>query len=253
MSESWALKLEYDGTGFAGWQIQSEKLSVQQVLEDATAKISNGLAAPSIVAGRTDAGVHACAQVAQIALAPGWRADRLRAALNHHMKPHRVVILIAARVPDGWNARFSALARHYRYVILNRSARPALNEHRAWHIPSPLDFDLMQQAANELIGRHDFSSFRASACQASGPIRTLDRLDVGRTGDQISIEASARSFLHHQVRNMVGTLRWFGERRREPSEMRDILHAKSRAAAGVTAPAHGLFLTGVTYDPDPFR
>jgi len=252
VSTSWALLLEYDGTAFVGWQFQPSGLSVQQVLEDAASKLAQGVAVRSFVAGRTDAGVHATGQVAQIELAASFRPERLREALNFHLKPHPVVVLQAAMVPEGWNARFSARARHYRYVILNRRARPALELDRVWHVPAPLDAGAMAEAAGFLLGRHDFSSFRASSCQANGPVRTLDRLEVRREGERIVIEASARSFLHHQVRNMVGTLCWFGEGRYDPEFMKVILSSASRATAGPTAPSAGLVLTGVLYDPDPF-
>jgi tRNA pseudouridine38-40 synthase len=254
VSQLWALKLEYDGTGFSGWQWQGvDTLTIQQVLEQAASKLVGGEPCPSIVAGRTDAGVHATGQVAQVRLPEGWNPIRVREALNYHMKPHPVVVIQAAAVDDEWNARFSARARHYRYVILNRRARPALDEHRVWHIPAPLDAGLMREAGQHLLGKHDFSSFRASSCQANGPIRTLDKLDVRREGERIIVETSARSFLHHQVRNMVGTLRWFGEGRHAPAHMAHILAAASRKVAGATAPPDGLALTGVSYDPDPFE
>ena len=252
MSRLWALKIEYDGTSFAGWQFQPHDLAVQQVLEDAASKLAKGERVSSVVAGRTDAGVHALGQVAQIRLEGEWLGDKLRQALNFHMKPHPVVVLAAAPVEEGWNARFSARARHYRYLILNRRARPGLLLNRVWHHGAPLDAAAMHEAAQHLLGKHDFSSFRASSCQANGPIRTLDRLDVCREGEQIIIEASARSFLHHQVRNMVGTLAWFGEGRFPPARMARILAAASRSEAGPTAPAEGLYLTRVDYDPDPF-
>ncbi len=253
MSELWALRIEYDGTSFSGWQMQaSGVLSVQLVLEEAASKLVNGEKLTSIVAGRTDAGVHALGQVAQIRLPDGWKPERVREALNYHMKPHPAVVVQAARVPDGWNARFSAVGRHYRYVILNRRARPGIDANYVWHVPAALDAALMHEAGQHLLGHHDFTSFRATSCQAKSPLRTLDRLDVRRDGDRITIEVSARSFLHHQVRNMAGTLRLFGERRLPPEAMAGILAARARAAAGATAPAAGLFLTRVSYDPDPF-
>jgi tRNA pseudouridine38-40 synthase len=253
VSQLWALKLEYDGTNFAGWQFQPRELAVQQVLDEAAAKLNKNVPLRSVVAGRTDAGVHATGQVAQIRLSGDWQPNRVREALNYHMKPHPVVVVQAVAVDDAWNARFSARARHYRYVILNRRARPGLDLHRAWHVVDPLDAGLMQQAGQYLLGTHDFSSFRASSCQANGPIRTLERLDVRQEGEKIIIEASARSFLHHQVRNMAGTLAWFGEARFEPAHMAKILTAASRSTAGPTAPPDGLTLIGVSYDPDPFE
>ena len=253
MTQLWALKLEYDGTGYIGWQWQPGGGSIQQVLEEAASKLASGAPVSSITAGRTDTGVHACGQVVQIKLPDGWHPERVREALNYHMKPHRVVVIQAAPAPDGWNARFSATQRSYRYVILNRRARLGLDLHRAWHVPASLDAALMHEAAQYLLGHHDFSSFRAGSCQAKSPMRTLEQLDVHRDGDRVVIETSARSFLHHQVRNMVGTLCWFGERRHEPSHMSTILQAASRARAGITAPPDGLCLTKVTYDPDPFE
>jgi len=248
----WALLLEYDGGPFVGWQRQATGLSVQAVLEAAAARLSHGTPTPTIVAGRTDAGVHAKAQVAQLTLEAAFDPVRLREALNFHMKPHPVVVLRAAMAPDGWNARFSAIARHYRYRILNRRARPALLAGRVWHIPQPLDAAAMHRAAQGLIGRHDFTSFRAASCQAKSPLRTLDRLDVAVDGDIITVTAQARSFLHHQVRNMVGTLRLVGDGSWPESRVGLALTARDRAAAGPTAPADGLTLVGVTYPQDPF-
>ena len=248
----YALLLEYDGTGFVGWQMQGAGLSLQGVLEAAAAKLAGGARVPSTAAGRTDAGVHAEAQVAQIDLPADFRPDRLRDALNFHMRPHRLVVLRAAPAADGWNARFSAIGRAYRYSILNRRPRPALLEHRAWHVERPLDEVAMAQAASALLGRHDFSSFRASSCQAKSPLRTLDRLDVTRRGEIVEVVAEARSFLHHQVRNMVGTLKLVGEGRWHPARVAAALAACDRGAAGPTAPPEGLTLTGVRYLQDPF-
>ena len=248
----WALLLEYDGAPFVGWQRQQAGLSVQEVLEDAASKLSRGAPVHSIVAGRTDAGVHALAQVAQIDLPTVILADKLRDALNYHMKPYPVAVLSVAPAPPGWNARFSAVGRTYRYRILNRRARPALLAGHVWHVPAPLDAEAMQAAAQTLLGRHDFSSFRAAACQANSPLRTLDRLDVRRCGDLIEIAAEARSFLHHQVRNMVGTLRLVGDGSWSAGRVAAALAARNRAAAGPTAPAAGLCLTGVRYAIDPF-
>jgi tRNA pseudouridine38-40 synthase len=178
--------------------------------------------------------------------------DRLREALNFHMKPHRVVVLRAAVAPQGWNPRFSAVLRSYRYTILNRRPRPALEGGRAWHVPHPLDVVSMADAAAVLLGKHDFTSFRAAACQAKSPLRTLDRLDVVRDGERVMFLCAARSFLHHQVRNMVGTLKLVGEGAWAPARVAAALAARDRAAAGPTAPAEGLCLVGVTYPVDPF-
>ncbi len=245
-SAQFALLIEYDGAPFAGWQIQEGVLTVQQVLEEAAAKLTGGPVA-SVVAGRTDAGVHAAGQVAMLALPDRLSPERVREALNFHMKPHPVVVLRAAVAPEGWNPRFSATRRRYEYRILNRRPRPALALGRAWHLPHPLDTDAMADGAAHLLGRHDFTSFRAAACQAKSPLRTLDRLDVTREGDVIRIVAEARSFLHHQVRNMVGSLAQVGSGRWRPERMAAVLAARDRAAAGPTAPADGLCLLAVDY------
>ncbi len=248
-----ALLIEYDGGPFVGWQRQRDGLSVQEVLEAAAAKLSAGQTVSSRVAGRTDAGVHAAGQVAEIALETEIGADRLRDALNYHMKPHPVSVLGVAIAPETWTARFSAFRRTYRYVILNRRARPALAAGRVWHIPAALDAEAMRRAALPLLGRHDFTSFRAAACQAKTPIRTLDRLDVRASGETIEIVAEARSFLHHQVRTMVGTLRLAGDGSWPAERVGAALAARDRAAAGPTAPAAGLCLVSVGYHEDPFR
>jgi tRNA pseudouridine38-40 synthase len=249
----WALRLEYGALPFVGWQRQATGLSVQSVLEAAAAKLNGNAPVPSVVAGRTDAGVHAEGQVAQIDLAAPFDPRRLREALNFHMRPHPVVVLAAAPAPAGWNARFSAIRRRYRYRILNRPARPALALGRVWHLHGPLDAAAMHTAAQRLLGRHDFTSFRAAACQANSPLRTLDRLDVRRVADLVEVEAEARSFLHHQVRNMVGSLRQVGDGRWSADDLAAVLAARDRGAAGPTAPADGLSLVGVDYASDPFR
>jgi tRNA pseudouridine38-40 synthase len=248
----WALLLEYDGTPFVGWQRQINGLSVQAVLEQAASHLNAGQTVASIVAGRTDAGVHAEGQVAHIDLPDGHRARTIRDALNYHMKPYPVVVLNAVAVPDDWNARFSANRRAYRFRILNRRSRPALMAARVWHVPIPLDACAMHAAARHLLGRHDFSSFRAASCQAKSPVRTLDRLDVSRQGDIIEVVTEARSFLHHQVRNFVGTLKLVGEGSWAVDRVATALEARNRAAAGPTAPPEGLTLIGVGYQPNPF-
>ncbi len=249
----WALLLEYDGTTFVGWQRQATGISVQEVLETAAAKLTRGEPVASIVAGRTDAGVHAEGQVAQLDLPDALPAQKVRDALNFHMKPHPVVVLKAAAAPAGWNARFSAIGRAYRYRILNRRARPALLAGRVWHVAADLDAAAMHRAAQSLLGRHDFTSFRAAACQAKSPLRTLDRLDVRRDGELIEIVTEARSFLHHQVRNMVGTLKLVGDGSWPVERVASALAAHDRAAAGPTAPAEGLCLTGVRYGVDLYH
>lgn len=248
----WALLVEYDGAPFIGWQRQANGLSVQAVLEAAASRLARDVAATTVVAGRTDAGVHAEGQVVELALDREIGAGRLRDALNYHLKPYPVAVLAAARAADGWSARFSATRRHYRYVILNRRARPALHAGTVWHVPFPLDHNAMHHAAQALLGRHDFSSFRAAGCQANSPLRTLDRLDVSRRGELIEVIAEARSFLYHQVRNMVGSLRLVGDGTWAPERLAVVLAAKDRTAAGPTAPAQGLCLVRVDYLVDPF-
>ncbi len=248
----WALLLEYDGGAFVGWQRQDSGLSLQEVLERAATNLNKGAPVSSIVAGRTDSGVHAEAQVAMIALPDGYQPRQVRDALNYHMKPHRLVVRQAAVAPEGWNPRFSAIHRAYRYRVLNRRARPALNDGQVWHVAAPLDAERMHAAAQLMLGKHDFTSFRAAACQAKSPIRTLDRLDVTREGEIITFAVEARSFLHHQVRNFVGTLRLVGDGTWAPERVAQALAARNRAAAGPTAPAEGLALVSVRYPVDPF-
>ena len=248
----YALTLEYDGTGFVGWQRQAVGVSVQQVLEAAASHLVGGAPVRSITAGRTDAGVHASGQVASLDLDRAITGDRLRDALNFHMKPHAVAVLRAALAPVGWNPRFSAIGRAYRYRIINRAARPALEAGRAWHVRDRLDVAAMRNAARLLLGQHDFTSFRATACQAKSPVRTIDRLDVSRQDEEVIIEADARSFLHHQVRNIVGTLKLVGEGAWPAARVATALAARQRAAAGPTAPAEGLMLLEVRYPEDPF-
>ena len=254
MIAPWGLVLEYDGGPFVGWQRQRNGLSVQDVLEAAASRLGRGERIASIVAGRTDAGVHAEGQVARVSLPdPGpsaWTPDRLRDALNFHMKPHPVVVVRAFPAEAGWNPRFSATRRRYRYVILNRRAGPTTVRGRVWHIDRPLDETLMAQGAALLLGHHDFSAFRASACQARNPVRTLDVLEVVREGSLIVVRAEARSFLHHQVRNMVGSLALVGAGRWTPNRMGEVLGARDRREAGPTAPPDGLTLVGVDYEKD---
>jgi tRNA pseudouridine38-40 synthase len=248
----WALLIEYDGAGFAGWQRQGALTTVQSVLEEAAARLNKGEAVASIVAGRTDSGVHAQGQVALIELPRVATARQVRDALNFHMKPHLVSVRVAALAPEGWNPRFSAVHRVYRYRILNRPARPALQAGQVWHVPKRLNEAAMRSAAERLLGKHDFTSFRAAACQAASPVRTLDRLHVERQDDDVAIWAEARSFLHHQVRNIVGTLKLVGEGHWTADDVARALAARSRAAAGPTAPADGLCLMRVDYPADPF-
>ncbi len=248
----WALLLEYDGTNYVGWQRQASGPSIQELLEQAATHLNHGASVASIVAGRTDSGVHAEGQVAHIDLPDGYRAEKVRDALSFHLKPHPVVVLAAAAVPSGWNARFAAIRRSYRYRILNRRTRPALLAGRVWHVAAPLDAGAMRQATALLLGQHDFTSFRAASCQAKSPIRTLDRLTVERHGDIIEIWVEARSFLHHQVRNIVGTLRLVGDGHWPVERVSEALVARHRSSAGPTAPADGLTMIAVGYPIDPF-
>ena len=240
------LTIEYDGRAFVGWQRQSNGLAVQQVLEEALAKLS-GEAAEVFGAGRTDAGVHALGQVAHVDLVRDFPAETVQNALNFHVRPHPISILAAQVAPADFHARFSAVARHYRYRILNRLAPPALEAGQVWHVIRRLDHDAMHAAAQELVGRHDFTSFRAAACQAKSPVKTLDRLDVMRQGEEIVVVASARSFLHNQVRAMVGSLKQVGEGRWTHRQFVAARDALDRQAAGQNAPPEGLCLMRVDY------
>jgi tRNA pseudouridine38-40 synthase len=246
------LLLEYDGGPFVGWQRQDSGLSVQEVIEAAAAHLTTGTHVAATVAGRTDSGVHAAGQVVSLPLPARFKPRQVRDALNFHMKPHPVVVVRAVPAPVGWNPRFSAVGRSYRYQIINRRARPALLAGRAWHVATPLNAEAMHTAAQTLLGTHDFTSFRAAACQAKSPIRSLDRLDVSRDGDAITIVAEARSFLHHQVRNFAGTLRLVGDGKWPIEHVSSVLAARDRSAAGPTAPAEGLCLMHVRYPVDPF-
>ncbi|HET9902467.1 MAG TPA: tRNA pseudouridine(38-40) synthase TruA [Xanthobacteraceae bacterium] len=240
------LTLEYDGTPFVGWQTQANGLSVQTVVEEAVAAFCGERVAVQ-GAGRTDAGVHATGQVAHVDIRSDPEPDTVRDALNAQMRPHPVAVLSAVRVGDDFDARFSARRRHYVYHIVNRRADLTLDRDRAWRVPRPLDEAAMQEAARFLLGRHDFTTFRAAECQAKSPLKTLDRLDVAREGDRVMIHAAARSFLHHQVRSMVGSLVLVGEGKWTPARLAEALAARDRAACGPVAPAAGLYLTAVEY------
>lgn len=242
------LVIAYDGTPYAGWQVQRGHPSVQGAIECAVERFS-GEQRRIQCAGRTDAGVHAAGQVAHLDLARSWPTDTVRDALNAHLKPEPVAILSADLVPDTFNARTSALRRHYRYRILNRRPPPTLERAAVWHVPRPLDATAMQAAAIPLLGRHDFTTFRAADCQADSPIRTLERIDVERVGDDIIVETSARSFLHHQVRSIVGSLVQVGIGRWGLDEVGRALAACNRAACGPMAPASGLVFMSVEYPP----
>lgn len=240
------LVVEYDGTPFTGWQHQTNGLSVQQAVEEAIERFA-GEKVRIHCAGRTDSGVHATHQVVHVDLRKEWRTDTVRDATNAHLRPAPVAILSAETVPETFNARLSAVKRHYVYRILNRRAPAALDLNRVWHVAWKLDADAMREAAKFLVGRHDFTTFRAAECQANSPIRTLDRLDVERVGDEIRVYASARSFLHHQVRSMVGTLERVGAGRWEADDVRAALEARDRTRCGPMAPPTGLYLIGVDY------
>ena len=240
------LTLEYDGTPFVGWQRQADALSVQEALETAIEKFS-GEAVRTQTAGRTDAGVHARGQVAHFHLGRDWDPFRISEALNFHLRPHPVAVLACDRVGPDFEARFSATARHYEYRILNRRAPATLQAGKVWQVAPPLDADAMAEAARLILGRHDFTTFRSAQCQANSPVRTLDRFDVVREGELIRISASARSFLHHQVRSMVGSLKLVGEGRWPASRLRAVLDARDRAQCGAMAPASGLYLMTVDY------
>ena len=240
------LTVEYDGRPFCGWQRQAHDLSIQQVLEEAIARFSGEIAVTQ-AAGRTDAGVHALGQVVHFDLERDWDAFKVREALNFHTKPHPVAIVTAERVGEDFEARFSAIARHYEYRILNRRARPALDQSRVWHVPVDLDAGAMHEAAQLILGKHDFSTFRASECQANSPVRTLDVFDVRREAEMIVVTAKARSFLHSQVRSMVGSLKLVGEGRWSARDFRAALDARDRSRCGPLAPSDGLYLTRVDY------
>ena len=242
----YALTIEYDGAPYVGWQRQANGMSVQQRLEEAVLAI-NGASCVVQGAGRTDAGVHALGQVAHVDLMREWREDRLRDALNAHLRPDPIAVLSTRAVDATFEARFSAVRRHYRYVIDNRRAPLALAAGRAWHVKRKLDADAMHAAAQALVGRHDFTTFRAAECQASSPVRTLERLDVRRDGDIIEITTSARSFLHTQVRSLAGSLEHVGSGKWRAQDLRAALEARDRARCGQVAPPHGLYLVAVEY------
>ncbi|MFQ5774149.1 MAG: tRNA pseudouridine(38-40) synthase TruA [Kiloniellaceae bacterium] len=240
------LVVEYDGGGFVGWQRQDNGPSVQAAIEEAVRRFC-GETVTAHAAGRTDAGVHALGQVVHFDLEKETTADTLRDALNYHLNPAPVAVLSAEQAEPDFHARFSAKERTYLYRIVNRRAPLALDRGRAWFVPVPLDATAMHEAAQALVGRHDFTSFRATDCQAASPVKTLDALEVARGGAEVRIVARARSFLHHQVRIMVGTLKLVGAGKWARGDVERALDARARSAAGATAPAHGLYFLGVTY------
>lgn len=241
------INIEYDGTPFVGWQMQAEGRSVQGRLTEAI----HAFCGETVVvrgAGRTDAGVHARGQVAHFDLGREWEPFKVREALNFHLKPDPIVVLDASRVAPDFDARFSARGRRYLYRILTRKAPPALDRNRVWWVPRTLDPVAMAEAAAHLLGRHDFTTFRAAGCQAASPVKTLDRLDVRACGEEIRIEAAARSFLHHQVRSLAGSLKHVGEGKWTPADMKAALDARDRTRCGALAPSRGLYLMAVIYD-----
>ena len=242
------ITIEYDGTDLVGWQKQQKGKSAQEYLETALFAFSHQHS-EIYAAGRTDAGVHALAQVAHFDLNTDMETFRIREAFNANLRDMEapVAVLDVTPVSDDFHARFSAKGRGYIYRILNRRARTVLLENRVWHVGFPLDVDLMKEGAQHLLGHHDFSSFRGAGCQALSPVKTLDKLDITRNGDEIIFTVEARSFLYHQVRNMVGTLKMVGDKHLTPADVKTILESKCRAKAGVTAPACGLYLNKVIY------
>jgi tRNA pseudouridine38-40 synthase len=240
------LTIEYDGTPYVGWQIQDNGPTIQGALTEAIAAFT-GERVIVHGAGRTDAGVHALGQVAHVDLARDWDTNNVRDAANFHLRPQPIAVLMAEQVADDFEARFSATRRHYLYRISNRRADLALEQNRAWRVPRPLDTAAMQGAAQRLIGKHDFTTFRSTECQAASPVKTLDRLDVTRDGDDVRVTASARSFLQHQVRSMVGSLTHVGEGKWSADDLAAALAARDRTACGQVAPPHGLYLVKVEY------
>lgn len=241
------LTLEYEGTPFVGWQRQQGLPSVQGTLEDCFADFL-GESVTVWGSGRTDAGVHATGQVAHIDIVKAYAPFAIQGAINKRLRDVPITVLAVEEVPDDFHARFSATSRSYMYKILNQRAEPALDRHRLWWVIRPLSIDAMAEAASYLLGHHDFSSFRNSQCQSSSPVKTLDEFSIERQGDLIVIKVTARSFLHNQVRNMVGTLKWIGEGTWPPQKIKEILEAKDRRCAGPTAPPHGLYLTDIRFD-----
>jgi len=240
------MTIEYDGGPFMGWQRQEHGPSVQQALEEALQRMTGELAAFT-AAGRTDAGVHALAMSAHVDVMKSLTPHRLREGLNALVRPQPISVLKVAEVAGDWHARFSCAGRRYLYRILARRAPPALDAGRVWHIALPLDLRAMHEAAAHLIGRHDFTTFRSAHCQSDSPVKTLDRLDVEQVGEEIHVTAAARSFLHHQVRSMVGCLAMVGRGQWQAEDMPRALEARDRAALGFNAPPHGLYFVEAVY------
>jgi len=241
------ITIEHDGTPYIGWQMQADGPTVQGEITAAIKRFS-GEDVTVRGAGRTDSGVHATGQVAHFKLLREWPPGRVRDALNFHLKSQPISIVDCLAVDDDFDARFSAITRHYRYRILSRRAPPTLDVNRVWWVPVPLNVDAMQAASRHLLGKHDFTTFRAAACQANSPVRTLDRLDVSQSGDEVWIEASARSFLHHQVRSIAGSLKAVGDRKWSETDLVTALEARDRARCATVAPACGLYFIQVDYE-----
>ncbi|MEG9884021.1 MAG: tRNA pseudouridine(38-40) synthase TruA [Hyphomicrobiales bacterium] len=241
------LMIEYDGTKFVGWQHQTNGLGVQEVLERAV-KALTGEAARPYGAGRTDAGVHALGQVAHVDFNRLWPEHTVRDGLNHHLKPFPVTILAAKRMEEDFHARFSATCRHYLYRIVNRRSPLAIDRNRAWLVRPPLNIAAMREGARHLIGCHDFTTFRSGECQAASPVKTLKALIIEHRGEEVRLTVCARSFLHKQVRSIVGTLERVGQGAWRADDIRRALDARDRSACGPVAPAHGLYLSHIDYD-----
>ena len=251
----YALQVEYDGAPFSGWQRQNDQPSVQGAIEAALGRLESG---PHRIgaAGRTDAGVHALAQVAHCDLGRDWQPYRLAEALNYHLKPHPVAIIACAQVPGDWHARFGATERRYLFRVTTRRAPPTIEAGRVWQVRRDLDIAAMREGAAHLLGHHDFTTFRSSICQAQSPVKTLDALEIERVegvgGPELQFHLRARSFLHNQVRSFVGTLERVGAGAWAPEGVKHALEARDRAACGPVCPPYGLYLAGVGYPDDPF-
>ncbi len=241
------LTIEYDGAPFVGWQIQKNGVSVQGQLHKAVETLS-GVDFVPMGAGRTDAGVHARGQVAHIDLPDQWRVDKVRDGLNYHLKPDPIAVVGCELVHDEFDARFSATMRSYHYMIINRRAKLTLERGMAWHVARPLDETAMTTSSQDFVGTHDLTTFRSTHCQAKSPVKTIDYVHVRRDGDHVYVDVSARSFMHNQVRSMVGSLVEVGLGKWPASGIRDALLARERTACGPVAPAHGLYFMGVMYE-----
>jgi tRNA pseudouridine38-40 synthase len=243
------LVLEYDGGPFQGWQRQAGTVPTVQAVLEAALLACSGEEASVVAAGRTDAGVHALGQVTHVDLARDWPPERLTGALNFHLRPLPVAVLESRAAEPSFHARFSCTGRRYLYRVLNRRSPPALDRGRVWHVPVPLDAERMHVAAQALVGRHDFTSFRSSECQSASPVKTLGGVHVAQRGELVEFRLWARSFLHRQVRNVVGTLKRVGEGKAPIGHVQEVLTACDRGAAGQTAPAEGLFLEAAEFGP----